>query len=207
MRHGRRRARAQLQRAFELVLAAFAFIAAALSAQSLVARHRRRGYDRVLFSRALTPAPILHAGLRDWRGLAARCSRIGGGRGVRGRGAPGVGDRRRGAYVALAWLTIGGLAFLLSTLTVFHTPLVVLLVGADLALDRYATALRAAGAGQPGGRRGAVSAAAGPRRRDAQRAVRARLVVDPRTLVWPVAFGVVCLAAALLLLRRRPFGS
>ena len=47
--------RAQLQRAFDVVFAAFALIAAVLSAQNLVARHRRRRYDRVIFARALSP--------------------------------------------------------------------------------------------------------------------------------------------------------
>ena len=33
------------------------------------------------------------------------------------------------------------------------------------------------------------------------------IVVDPNALVWPVTFGAICLTAALLLLRRRPFGT
>ena len=197
--------REQLQRAFDVVMAAFAFIAAALSAQSLVARDRRRGYDRVLFSRALTPLRYYTQGFA-LAGLGSVLLGIAAAE-VYAVGVHPVSVIGAAAYVALAWLTIGSVAFLLSTLTVFHTPLVVLLVGADLALDRYATTLRAAGQGNP-----VVDAAqylvppghalvtlAGPFARG--------IVVDPNALVWPVTFGAICLTAALLLLRRRPFGT
>jgi hypothetical protein len=109
-------------------------------------------------------------------------------------------------YVALGWLTIGGLAFLLSTLTVFHAPLLVLMLAADLSLDRYVTGARASG--------GASQALEVAQYLLPPGHVVARLSgsfarggVDPRALGWPLAFGGVCLIAALLLLRRRPFGS
>ena len=49
-------ARDQLQRAFDFSLAVFAIAGAAVAAQGLVARHRARGYDRVILSRPLSPA-------------------------------------------------------------------------------------------------------------------------------------------------------
>jgi hypothetical protein len=83
---------------------------------------------------------------------------------------------------------------------------VVLLVGADLALDRHATALRTAGQGNP-----IVDAAQyllppGHALVTLAEPFARGIVVDPNALVWPVAFGAVCLIAALLLLRRWPFG-
>jgi hypothetical protein len=197
--------RAQLQRAFDVLFAAFALIAAALSAQNLVARHRRRRYDRVIFARALSPLRYYFQGFMV-AGLGGALLAVAVAQTYSIVVHP-VSVLGATALVGLAWLTIGGLAFLLSALTWLHTPLVAVLVGADLALDRYASALRAAGQGNP-----LVDAAqyllppghvivslSGPFARG--------LTVDRVALVWPVAFGVVCLAAALLLLRRRPFKS
>jgi hypothetical protein len=195
---------AQLQRAFEMVLAAFAFIAAALSAQGLVARHRRRGYDRLVFARPLSPVRYYAQGF-VLAGLGGALLAVAIAE-VYAVAVHPVSVAGAAAYVVLTWLTVGGLAFLLSTLTVFHTPLLVLLVGAGLALDRYATGVRAAPGTPvvevaqyllPPGH--VLVALSGPFSRG--------LVPDLRALAWPVAFGVVCIIAALLLLRRRPFGS
>ena len=197
-------ARDQLQRAFDFVLTAFAFVAAALAAQGLVARHRRRGYDRVLFSRPISPALYYAQGF------------VIGGVGAIALGTMAaevyavavhpVSVTGAAAYVALGWLTVGGLAFLLSTLTVFHAPLLLLILAADLSLDRYVTGARAAGGGSqvleaaqyllPPGH--VVASLSGSFARGA---------VDLHALAWPIAFGVSCVVAALLLLRRRPFGS
>jgi len=197
-------ARNQLQRAFEFVLAAFAFIAAALAAHGLVAKHRRRRYDLVLFSRPLSAVRyygqgfvMAGIGAALLGGMAAEVYSVA----VHPVSVIGV-----VGYVALGWLTIGGLSFLLSTLTAFHAPLLLLTLAADLSLDRYVTGVRASSAGSPvldvaqyllpPGH--VVAALSGSF---------ARGVVDPRTLVWPIVFGVACIVAALLLLRRRPFGS
>jgi hypothetical protein len=197
-------ARNQLQRAFEFTLAAFAFIAAAFAAHGLVAKHRRRGYDLVLFSRPLSPVRyyvqgfvIAGLGAALLGAMAAEVYAV---------AVHPVSVIGTVAYVLLGWLTVGGLAFLLSTLTVFHAPLLVLILAADLSLDRYVTGVRASGAGRPvldvaqyllpPGH--VVALLSGSF---------ARGVVDPRTVLWPVVFGVACVVAALLLLRRRPFGS
>jgi hypothetical protein len=197
-------ARNQLQRAFEFALAAFAFIAAAFAAHGLVAKHRRRGYDLVLFSRPLSPVRyyaqgfvIAGLGAALLGAMAAEVYAV---------AVHPVSVIGTVAYVLLGWLTVGGLAFLLSTLTVFHAPLLVLILAADLSLDRYVTGVRASGAGRPvldvaqyllpPGH--VVALLSGSF---------ARGVVDPRTVLWPVVFGVACVVGALLLLRRRPFGS
>jgi hypothetical protein len=198
-------ARAQLQNAFDFVLRSFAFIGAMFAVHGLVAGHRSRGYDRLLFSRPLSPVRYYA------QGFAAA-----------GIGAVVVGSAAAelyavavhpisvvgvAAYVGLGWLTIGGLAFLLSTLTVFHAPLLIALIGADFALERYASGLRGTGAPNavvelaqyllPPGH--VVAQLSGPFARG--------VIAEPRSLVWPIAFGIACIIAALLLLRRRPFGS
>jgi hypothetical protein len=111
------------------------------------------------------------------------------------------------ACVALAWLTIGGLAFALSRVTWFHTPLVAVLVGADLALHQFAPVLRSTSAGAvlvdfgqyllPPAH--VIAALSDPLVQGA--------LVDPRAFIWPVAFGVACLALSIVQLRRRPLGT
>jgi len=197
-------ARNQLQRAFGFGLAAFAFIAAAFAAQGLVARHRRRGYDLVLFSRPLSPVRyyaqgFVIAGLGAAL-LGAMASEV---YAVAVHPVSVIGAV---AYVLLGWLTIGGLAFLLSTFTVFHVLLLLLLLAADLSLDRYVTGVRASGAGSP------VLDVAQYLLPPGHVVARlsgsfARGVVEPRALLWPIVFGVSCVVVALLLLRRRPFAS
>ena len=54
-------------------------------------------------------------------------------------------DERLGLVVSL--LLVGGLAFLLSTVTAFYLPILVLVLAADLALDHFAGELSAAGVG------------------------------------------------------------
>ena len=198
-------ARVQLQQAFDFVLASFAFLAAAFAAHGLVAKHRRRGYDRVIFSRPLSPMRYYAQGFF-----------------IAGLGAVALGSMAAAfyaaavypvsvigvaGYVALGWLSIGGLAFLLSTLTVFHAPLLLAIIAGDLAFDRYVSGLRASGGGSlaldvaqyvlPPGH--VVASLSGSFARGAS--------TDPRALAWPVAFGAICIVAALLLLRRRPFGT
>ena len=197
--------RRELERAFHVVLATFAFAAAALAVQGLVARHRHRGYDRVLFSRPVDPLRYYAQGFV----LAGASGTLIGAAAaeVYGAAVHNVSLAGVAAYVALGWLTIGGLAFLLSTLTRFHVPLLILLLIADFALDWYATGLRATGSGNavleaakyvlPPGH--AVASLAGPFAQG--------FVFDPRALVWPISFGVACLFAALIHLRKRPFGS
>jgi hypothetical protein len=198
-------ARNQLQQAFEFALEAFAFIAAAVAAQGLVARYRSRGYDRVFFSRPLAPARYYTQGFVV-SGFGALVLAIAGSEvysvAVHPVSLPGV-----VAYVALAWLTVGGFAFVLSSLTRFHTLVVALAVGADLALNRYAVGLRADGGGN------AVLEAVqyllppahvvGALREPFARGI----LVEPRVLAWPLSFGLACLIVAMLLLRSRPFRS
>jgi hypothetical protein len=197
--------REQLQRAFDILLATFALVAAALSAQSLVARHRRRRYDRVLFANAVSPVRYYAQGfvLAGLGGalLGAAAAE------VYAVAVHPVSMAGTAAYLVLAWLSIGSLAFLLSVLTPWHTPVLIALLGADIAVDRLIGALQASGrAGAaidlaqyllPPGH--VIVALASSFSRG--------LVVDPRVLAWPVAFGILALVAALLLLRRRPFGT
>ncbi len=196
-------ARNQLQQAFEFTLASFAFVAAAVAAQGLVARHRSRGYDRVLFSRPLRPVRYYVQGF-VLAGIGAVILAVAAAEvyavGVHPVSIPGV-----AGYVTLAWVTVGGLAFLLSSLTAFHTPILATIVGADLALDRVATGLRATGAGSmavdtlqyllPPAH--VVVALREPFARG--------VLVEPRVVAWPLAFGLACLVVAMIILRRRPF--
>jgi hypothetical protein len=197
--------RAELQRAFQVLLATFAFIAASVAAHGLVARDRRRGYDRVIFSRPLDPVRYYTQGfvLAGVAGALLGAAAAD----VYAVAVHPVSVLGAAAYIGLAWLTIGGLAFALSTVTRFHLPLLVLLLSADFALDRYATSLRASGAGSavidlaryllPPGH--VVASLSEPFSRG--------FTFDGRVLIWPLAFGVACFVAALVLLRRRPFGS
>jgi hypothetical protein len=201
-------ARDQLARGFQNLLGVFAFAAATIAAQGLVARDRRRGYDRLLFARALSPVRyyaqgffIAGASVVTVAAVASQLFAI---------GVQPVSVAGSAAYVAVTWLAVGGLAFVLSTLTAHYVPLLLLLVGADLLFDRFVGGLRAGG---------------GSRVAEAAQYVLppAHVIVDLRewfvrggatapgvpaaSLAWPVAFGVLCLCLALVILRRRPFGS
>ena len=197
-------ARERVEQAFELVLVIFAFVAATVAAFGLVSRHRSRGYDRLFFSRPIRPLRYYTQGF------------------VLG-GAGGVVLATVGAemysvevqpvsllgvagYVTLAWLLVGGLAFLLSTLTAFHLPILALVIGADLAVARYADSLSSAGAG---GATRVVQFVLPPAHvLVALREPLARgLPIDPWALAWPAGFGVVCFVIAMVLLQRRPFRS
>jgi hypothetical protein len=197
--------RAEVQRAFGVVLAAFAFLSASVAVHGLVARDRRRGYHRVIFSRPLDPVryyvqAFVLAGVGGTLigTAAAEVYSVA----VDPVSLPGV-----AAYVGLVWLSIGGLALLLSTITRFHALLLALVLAADFSLDRYATSLRAAGSGNavldaaqyllPPGH--AIASLSGAFARG--------FAFDPRMLVWPVSFGVACVVAALFLLRKRPLDS
>jgi hypothetical protein len=195
----------ELQQAFRVLLAAFAFVAGAVAAHGLVARDRRRGFDRVIFSRALDPVRyytqgfvlaglggvLLGAAAADVYAVAVHPVSVGGAT----------------AYVALVWLSIGGLAFALSTITRFHVPVLVVLLAADFALDRYASSVGVTGSAAvildaakyllPPGH--VVASLSEPFSQG--------FAFDARVLIRPIAFGVVCLISAVILLRRRPFGS
>jgi hypothetical protein len=197
-------ARERIQQAFELLLVIFAFVAGAAAAQGLVSRHRSREYDRVLFSRPISPVRYYSQGfvLAGIGGVViatvgAEVYAVA----VHPVSLPGV-----AGYVALAWVLVGGLAFLLSVLTVFHLPLLALVLAADLAVDHYMTALSRVGVGPVAA---TVQYLLPPAHvLVALRGVFARgFLVDPRALAWPVCYGVACIVIAVVLLRRRPFRS
>ena len=197
-------AREQLQQAFEFVLAVFAFAAAVLAAQGLVARDRSRGYDRAMFSRPVSPAryylqSFVLAGLGSTI-LGAIAAQLYAAT-VHPVSVVGV-----ALYVALVWLAMGSLAFLLSTVTRLHVVVLGCVIGAAFALDAFVGTLAT------GGGRSVLELAQyvlppahvlvalrGPFARG--------LMIDPRSVAWPLAFGTACLLVSLLMLRRRPFGS
>ena len=195
-------ARERVQDAFELLLAVFAFVSGAAAAHGVVAYHRARGYDRLVLSRPISPVRYYTQGF-VLAGIGAVvlgtvCAEVYA-VAVHPVSLPGV-----AGYVALAWLLVGGLAFLLSTMTAFYLPILGLVLAADLALDHFAGPLSTAGVG---------SAAAAMRfiLPPAHVLVTLRgafargLYVDPRALAWPAGLGVACIVAAMVLLRRRPF--
>ena len=98
--------RAQLERAFHVVLATFAFVAGAVAVHGLVARHRHRGYDRVIFSRPVEPLRYYAQGfvLAGMTGtlIGAAVAE------VYGTAVHNVSLAGVAAYIALGWLTIGG---------------------------------------------------------------------------------------------------
>jgi ABC-type transport system involved in multi-copper enzyme maturation permease subunit len=194
--------RERVQQAFELALVIFAFAAGAVAAIGLVSRHRSRGYDRLFFSRPISPLRYYMQGfvLGGIGGvvlaiIGAELSSIA----VHPVSLLGV-----VGYVALAWLLIGGLAFLLSTLTAFHLPILALVIGADLALGGYAGPLTSAAAGSVAE---VVQYVLPPAHVlvSLREPLARGLPVDPRALAWPAGFGVVCLVIAMILLQRRPF--
>lgn len=197
--------REQLQRAFAVLLAVFALIAAALSAQGLVARHRSQRWDRAIFANALTPMRyymqgFVLAGIGSalLAALVAEVYAVV----VDPVSVPGA-----ALYSLLAWLSIGSLAFLLSMLSRWHTLMLAGLVAADLAFDRFASRLRAAGDGNPAIDIAQYFLPPAHVLVALSRSFAQGIVADPRQLAWPVLFGVGCLSAAVLLLRRRPFGT
>jgi hypothetical protein len=198
-------ARDQLQRAFEFTLAVFAVAGAAVAAQGLVSRDRARGYDRIILSRPLSPARYYVQGFALAGIGTTLLASVGAGLyGVALRPVSALGVA---AYVALAWIAIGGVAFLLSVLTGGHAVVLAVLLAADLTIDRYAGALRATGHAHPALDTlqyafppvHVVVALAGPFARGA--------IIAPRAVVWPLGFGLACLALAIVLLRRSPVRS
>ena len=197
--------REQLQRAIEVVLASFGLVVAAVSAQGLVARHRRRGYDRAIFANALSPLRyylqgFVLAGLGGAM-LAAALAQIVSVV-VQPVSVPGV-----AGYALLVWLSIGSCAFLLSMLTIWHTPLLVLLVGGSLALDRFASGLRTAGQNNAVVELAQYLLPPGHVVVALSRPFAQGRVVEPWLLAWPVLFGIACFLAAVFLIRPRPFGT
>jgi len=197
-------ARDRIQETFELLLTVFAFVAGAAAAHGVVAHHRSRGYDRLLLSRPINPVRYYTQGF-VLAGIGAVVLGTVGAEAyavaVHPVSLPGV-----AGYVALVWLLVGGLAFLLSTVTSFYLPILGLLLAADLVLDHFAGPLSTAGAGSA---TAAIQFALPPAHvLVAFRGPFARgLPVDPRTLAWPAGFGVACIVAAMVFLRRRPFRS
>jgi hypothetical protein len=197
--------RAQAQLAFESALGAYALIGAVLAAQGLVARDRWRGFDRVLFSLPLKPARYYTQGFVVGGivvvSLGVVCA------GVFTVAFRPVSVAGVAAYIALAWLTVGAFALFVSALTAFHLPVVLAALGAAALLDRFATSVRAAGT--PSAVVEAAQYLLPPVHVVAalrEPFARGRLV-GPDVLAWPLAFGLLCLIAVLLLLYRRPFRS
>lgn len=197
-------ARERIQQTFELLLVIFAFVAGAVAAQGLVSRHRSREYDRVLFSCPISPVRYYTQGFVLAGIGGAVLATVGAevyAAAVHPVSLPGV-----VGYVALAWVLVGGLAFLLSALTVFHLPLLALLLAADLAVDHYMTELSGVGVGP-------IAAIVQYLLPPAHVLVTLRgafargVLVDPLALAWPVGYGIACIAMAVILLRRRPFRS
>src|SRR5215831_8862584 len=129
-------ARDRVQETFELLLAVFAFVAAAAAAHGVVAHHRAREYDRLILSRPISPVRyytqgfvLAGIGAVVLGTVSAEIYAVA----VHPVSLPGV-----AGYVALAWLLVGGLAFLLSTVTAFYLPILGLVLAADLALDHFA---------------------------------------------------------------------
>ena len=197
--------REQVRRAFADALGAYAVLGAVFAAQGLVARDRWRGFDRVLFSRPFDPRryyvqAFVVAGV-GVVGLAVLAA------GVFSVAAYPVSVAGVAAYVGLAWFTLGAFAFALTTVTTYHVPVVVGALAGALLLDRLPRVLSV-----PDSLRVVVDAAQyllPP----AQVIIALRepfargSLVQPHMLVWPLAFGALCLMLAVLALSRRPFRS
>jgi hypothetical protein len=195
----------QLRRAIEVLLATFGLVVAALSAQGLVARYRRRRYDRAIFANAVSPLRyyvqgFVLAGLGGAivaAALAQIVSVV-----VQPVSVLGV-----AGYSALVWLSIGSLAFLLSALTAWHSLVLVVLLAADAVLQRLLSPWRLAGENNPYVELTQYLLPPAHVLVELSRPFAQGLVVEPRLLAWPVLFGIACFLAAVFLLRRRPFGT
>jgi len=191
--------RDQLQAAFEFVLATYGMVAGAVAAQGLVARDRARRFDRVFFSRPLRPVRYYTQGF-VLAGLGSIALALLGAA-IYGIAIHSVSLLGVAVFVALAWLTIGSLAFLLSILSRFYLAILVAVLGADFALDRYVSTVADGTIGAlaqyllPPGH--VVASLSGPFARG--------FAPDPRIVAWPAGFGLACLVVAVFLLGRRPF--
>ena len=197
--------REQARHAFAVALGAYAILGAVFAAQGLVARDRWRGFDRVLFSRPLTPLRYyLQAFVVAGVAIVGCAVVIAGLFAVAAYpvSVPGV-----AAYVALAWFTLGTFTFALTTVTTYHVPIVAATLGGALLLDRaqramsgsatLAMVLDAAQYLLP-----PAHVIAALREPFAQ-----GLFVRPQLLAWPLVFGAVGFTVAVLVLSRRPFRS
>jgi len=192
-------------RAFADALGAYAVLGAVFTAQSLVARDRWRGFDRLLFSRPLNPVryyiqAFVMAGVAVV-GLAVLAA------GLFSVVAYPVSVPGVAAYVALTWFSLGTFAFALTTVTTYHLPIVIGVLGGALLVDRFERAL-----GEPNTLAGVIDATQyllpPAHVIVALREPFARgLFVGPPVLAWPLAFGALCLTLAALVLSRRPFRS
>lgn len=194
--------RDKLQAAFEFVLAAYGLIVGAVAAQGLVARDRARGFERAFFSRPLRPVRYYTQGF-FLAGLGSIAIAIVGAA-IYGMAVHAVSLLGVAAFVAIAWLLVGGLAFLLSIVTRYYVAIVAALVGADFALDHYVDGVRASG----GHSVVALAQYALPPSHVVAKLsepLARGLVPDPQLIAWPVGLGVACLVVAVLLLARRPF--
>lgn len=198
-------ARQEVRHAFESVLVIFAFTGALLAANGLAARDRRRGYDKLFFARPLDPAryylqgfAIAGLGTILMAAAAAELFTVA----VRPVSVAGA-----AAYVALAWLAMGGLGFVLSALTAYHGLILLALVGGSLSLDRFMATPRTQAQVTP--LLDGLQYLLPP----AHVLVRLREPFarggspDPVALAWPLGFGVLCVVVGVVVLRRRPFGS
>lgn len=194
--------REEAQGAFENALGVYALVAAVFTAQGLVARDRWRGFDRILFSRPLSPVRyylqafvVAGVAIVALSVVAAGLYTVG----VRPVSVPGV-----AGYVGLAWLTVGALAFALSVVTAYHLPLLFLLLGSAALLDQVADRLGGSAAGPVIGVAQYLLPPVHVIAALREPLARGR-IVGFEELAWPVAFGLLCMGLAILLLYRRPF--
>ena len=197
---------ARAQRIFDQLLGLLTWVGTIIAVRGIVSTDRRQGYFRFFFAK---PVGLVRFYLQSWAmtglGLTLLAALLAATFTVL---ASPVSIPGAVAAMLLVWWAIGGLGFLLSTLTDADGLMLMLLSVVGLAATEYARArqfalqekllwLEAARYLLPP--------------IEPLREAREYLVGDgplaTASLVWILGFGLVCLAAGTFVLRRRPFGA
>jgi hypothetical protein len=189
-------------RLFGEMLLLLAFVGTLAGVLGIISRDRRRGHTRLLFARPVAPAryygqAFIVRGLA-LAGIAALGAQL---FSLFVRPVPVAGAT---AFIAVSWIAVGGLGFLLSALSNRDGPLLGMLLAMGVLVERYLGA-------SPSSATGAVLAEGAQyvlppvHVLESLRATFSRgAYPEPLALGWAIAFGAICFAAGLAALRRRP---
>ncbi len=191
---------------FDQLLGTLAWLGSILSVRGIVSADRRQGYYRYYFAK---PIGLHRFYLQSWAltgiGLAVLAALLAAAFSVLARPVPVAGAA---AAALLVWWAVGGLGFLLSTLTDIDGLLLMLLSVVALAATEYARARRfALEEALPWLEAARYLLPPIEPLREAREALVGGESLEPASLVWILGFGLLCLAAGALVLRRRPFGA
>jgi hypothetical protein len=191
---------------FDSLLTLLGYAGALLGVNGISSNDRQRGRFRLLFSRPIrVDAYYAQSFLVIGSGLLVVTALVTAGFSMFVAQQSMVGAI---SSVALCWMVVGGLGFLLSAITRFDGSLLLLLMLVAALLNGYLGAAGTVGA--------KVHWLLTPLRYllppmhllgDARGTLMQGLAVGGRELAWMIGFGAICIVAGLVVLRRRPLAT